>query len=676
MGSPRADDTSRLLETVLSEFTEVFDGRLGELKGHRVHIQLKPDARPRFIKARPVPYAIKDEIGRELDRLVEQGVYQPISHSDWAAPIVPVTKSDGSIRICGDYKQTVNQAAVCDHYPLPKIEDLLATLNGGQKFTKLDLSQAYQQLVLDDESQRLLTINTHKGLYKPTRLQFGVHSASGMFQREMEKRLSHIPHTVCRVDDILITGATDENHLSNFGNANVNADCMSRLPINNNSDSSSITNTIHMMSLNHAPVTAEDVRTHTRRDPIMSGIPWTRLHIDYAGPFLGRMFLLVADSYSKLIEAFPMSNSTSTATIEKLRATFATHGIPEIIVSDNGTCFTSSEFKSFMLNNKIRHITSAPYHPSTNGTCFTSSKFKSFMLNNKIRHITSAPYHPSTNGTCFTSSEFKSFMLNNKIRHITSAPYHPSTNGTCFTSSEFKSFMLNNKIRHITSAPYHPSTNGAAEKTVQTFKAAMKKMTESSTESIATQVNRFLFTYRITLHSATGVSPAELLMNHKLNSTLKILKPNSNRTSRLSSEKLIQNRGSTNVRSFDPEDPVWARCYNNTTQKWVEGRITRRTGPVSFEVEINNSLVRRHMGQLRKRKVPNTPTDIEMQDQIEQSADWAGPTDIPIGQPAADKAPVAEPNDSVTPGQPEAMNVVPTHQEAPRTQPVRQRRPP
>ena len=111
-----------------------------------------------------------------------------------------------------------------------------------------------------------------------------------------------------------------------------------------------------------------------------TGIPWTRLHIDYAGSFLGRMFLLVADSDSKWIEAFPMSNSTSTATIEKLRATFATHGIPEIIVSDNGTCFTSSEFKSFMLNNKIRHITSAPYHPSTNGAAEkTVQTFKTAM---------------------------------------------------------------------------------------------------------------------------------------------------------------------------------------------------------------------------------------------------------------------------------------------------------
>ena len=65
---------------------------------------------------------------------------------------------------------------------MTKAEDLLATLNGGEKFTKLDLSQAYQQLLLDEQSQECLTINTRKGLYKPTRLQFGVHSAAGIFQ--------------------------------------------------------------------------------------------------------------------------------------------------------------------------------------------------------------------------------------------------------------------------------------------------------------------------------------------------------------------------------------------------------------------------------------------------------------------------------------------------------------
>ena len=108
--------------------------------------------------------------------------------------------------------------------------------------------------------------------------------------------------------------------------------------------------------------------------------PWTRLHIDYAGPFLGKIFLILVDSYSKWMEAFPTTNSTSTTTIEKLWATFATHGIPEIIVSNNGKSFVSGEFEHFMKQNKIRHVTSAPYHPSTNRAAErTVQSFKSAM---------------------------------------------------------------------------------------------------------------------------------------------------------------------------------------------------------------------------------------------------------------------------------------------------------
>ena len=86
--------------------------------------------------------------------------------TEWAAPIVPVVKQDGSVRKCGDYKCTVNQVSKLDNYPIPKTDDLLATLGGGNKFTKLDMSQAYQQLLLDEESKKFTTINTHKGLYQ------------------------------------------------------------------------------------------------------------------------------------------------------------------------------------------------------------------------------------------------------------------------------------------------------------------------------------------------------------------------------------------------------------------------------------------------------------------------------------------------------------------------------
>ena len=95
--------------------------------------------------------------------------------------------------------------------------------------------------------------------------------------------------------------------------------------------------------------------------------PWARLHIDYAGPINGQMVLIIIDAHSKYFEAIPTLGSTSKVVIEELRTLFARFGIPESIVSDNGTCFTSEEFREFLKQNGVTHTLSAPYHPSTNG---------------------------------------------------------------------------------------------------------------------------------------------------------------------------------------------------------------------------------------------------------------------------------------------------------------------
>ena len=126
----------------------------------------------------------------ELDKLVDQGILAPVKHADWAAPIVPVMKADRkSVRICGGFKQTVNKAPPIDKYPIPKIEDLFVKLAGGRMFTKLDMSQAYQQICLDEESQKFVVINTSKGLFRYNRLSFGISSAPGIFQRVIENLL-------------------------------------------------------------------------------------------------------------------------------------------------------------------------------------------------------------------------------------------------------------------------------------------------------------------------------------------------------------------------------------------------------------------------------------------------------------------------------------------------------
>lgn len=119
-------------------------------------------------------------------------------------------KPDGSVRICGDYKVTVNPHLEVDKHPLPKAEDLFVELSGGEKFTKLDLKNAYNQIMLDEGSREYVTINTHKGLCRPTRLPYGVAPASAIFQSKMEQLLQGIPMVVCRVDDILVSGQDDD----------------------------------------------------------------------------------------------------------------------------------------------------------------------------------------------------------------------------------------------------------------------------------------------------------------------------------------------------------------------------------------------------------------------------------------------------------------------------------
>ena len=111
---------------------------------------------------------------------------------------------------------TVNGALDVDQYPLPKPTDLFATLAGGQTFTKLDLSQAYQQLLLDENSRKYTTINTHQGLYEYTRLPFGIASAPAIFQKTMDLILQGVPHVACYIDDILITGANQREHFQNL----------------------------------------------------------------------------------------------------------------------------------------------------------------------------------------------------------------------------------------------------------------------------------------------------------------------------------------------------------------------------------------------------------------------------------------------------------------------------
>ena len=204
------------LDRLLEQYQEVFKEELGTLKGVQARLTLQPGAAPKFFRPRSVPYALREAIEKDLERLEQLGVIEKVNHSDWAAPIVPVPKADHSVQLCGDYKVTINPMLQVDQFPLPKPEDLFATLAGGEKFTKLDLSHAYQQVLLEPESRKYVTINTHKGLYQYNRLPFGVASAPAVFQQTMEKILHGIPRVIVYIDDILVTGEDNKEHMTNL----------------------------------------------------------------------------------------------------------------------------------------------------------------------------------------------------------------------------------------------------------------------------------------------------------------------------------------------------------------------------------------------------------------------------------------------------------------------------
>ena len=127
------------LNYLLDKYGDLFTVELGTIKSFQAESHVKPEDPAKFFKARSVPYALRSCIEEELDRLEREGILEKVNHSEWATPIAAVPKPDGRVRLCGDFKVTVNQSLSVDQYPLPKVDDLFATLAGGKSLRSLTL---------------------------------------------------------------------------------------------------------------------------------------------------------------------------------------------------------------------------------------------------------------------------------------------------------------------------------------------------------------------------------------------------------------------------------------------------------------------------------------------------------------------------------------------------------
>lgn len=211
-------DQQEQLRIFLDKYQDVFSmkGELGRFDGLPFRIETG-DARPVRQMPRRVPFHLKPELDRQIDAMLDQGVIKP-STSAWASPVCMVRKPDGSMRFCVDYRK-LNSVSKFDAFPLPNMDDCLASLGGSEVLSSLDLASGYWQCYMEEESAEKAAITTHRGLFQPTVLPFGVQGGVAHFSRVMSSLFSALQWKVLLIylDDLLVFSKTFEDHLSRLG---------------------------------------------------------------------------------------------------------------------------------------------------------------------------------------------------------------------------------------------------------------------------------------------------------------------------------------------------------------------------------------------------------------------------------------------------------------------------
>lgn len=206
------------LKQLIVEYQDIFvgpDGKLGrtDLVKHTIDTGI---AKPIKVPPRRVPQKQKQLIEQELDKMLQNDIIEP-STSPWSSPILLVTKKDGSIRFCIDYRR-LNAVTIKDAYPLPRMDDSLDALSGSKWFSTLDLASGYWQAEISESDRPKTAFSCHKGLFQFKVLPFGLSNAPAVFERLMELVLRGLnwEKCLCYLDDVIIFGKTFQEALENL----------------------------------------------------------------------------------------------------------------------------------------------------------------------------------------------------------------------------------------------------------------------------------------------------------------------------------------------------------------------------------------------------------------------------------------------------------------------------
>lgn len=839
------DDLFRIENDVCTAYADVFDSSIGTIPNVEGKLKLREGVSPVYVRPRPVPYAIRHLVEEEIARLERSGTLEKVEHSDWGTPVVPIIKSDDQIRLCADYKVTLNKVIHDDKYPIPKIEDMMQNFDGAKYFCVFDIHKAYLHMPMDEESAVMQTISTHKGLYKVRKLMFGVKTAPNIWQRFMDQYITNgLSGTQCFFDDIIVAGRTlpetvervhelvkklrrynlhlNKNKCKLFResveylgytiskdglrkNADKTNSIVAIRPPNDVSDLRQfigmvafygnfipdmatrlhpLYNLLHddvqfnwnescqksfadikeellsdrvlmpyseslplILATDASPVGISAILSHqtpagerpiayASRTLSKSELNYSQLHKEATAIFwavrkffnycYGREFTLITDN-KPLALIFDSEKCLPTLTAQRLLnyAQFLSGFKYKIIhreaknhtnvdflsrhpvvetdrpddreeftvcqLSENVMPVTNATISKAMktdgglcdLFNRLQtgdNLSGTPYKGqeaelTLQGGCIYKGiriiipislrrrildelhtahigivKMKAlarsycywigidFDIETVVKECrdcarvanepTKIPVHPWEAPTMpwqrihidfagpFMEHYFMivvdatskwievvpmktitSFYTIRALREIFARFGLPSIvvtdNGTNFVSREFQDFLQSNGIVHKRTAPAHPSTNGQAERTVQSFKVALRAAMNDSGD-LHLKLQRFLLQYRKVPNSSTGKSPAEIMLRINPRSLIDLIKP---------TQRVIEYTNTLpsnhSGREFNVGDTVQIRWYQNKVCKWKFGKVVRRDGMLHYWIDIDGKLQRRHIDQIR-----------------------------------------------------------------------------
>ena len=213
VGEDIAEHRERIL-ALLDEFKAMWDGHLGLIQAVTHNITLEPSSRPFHSAPYRAGPKMREHEKAEIDNMLKAGVIEP-SSSEWASPIVFVPKKDGKLRFCVDYRK-LNALTIRDSYPIPRMDECIDSLGDAGIFSTLDANSGYWQVEIHPEDKDKSAFSSHFGLFRFTRMPFGLRNAPATFQRVMDVILSSVrwQFALVYLDDVIIFSRSVEEHFA------------------------------------------------------------------------------------------------------------------------------------------------------------------------------------------------------------------------------------------------------------------------------------------------------------------------------------------------------------------------------------------------------------------------------------------------------------------------------